>query len=121
MKDVDSGRIVFCGASSPTVLDVFMNFRGQHAKLQEGTKRQSKTRHAAEKTALELKEWWIRTGVDLKSDQGIVKMILALNDTYQTLLKNKQSFSEKQINSRQHFLDKSFLNKSFGLCLKNLK
>ena len=89
MKDVDSGRIVFCGASSPTVLDVFMNFRGQHAKLQEETKRQSKTRHAAEKTALELKEWWIRTGVDLKSDQGIVKMILALNDTYQTLLKNR--------------------------------
>ena len=100
MKDVDSDRIVFCGAHSPTVKDVFMNFKGQHAKLQEETKRQSKVRHAAEKTLFEVKDWWLKTGIDLKSDNGLLKMILGLNDTYQTLLKHKKRSSEKEVESR---------------------
>ena len=35
INDVDSDRIIFHGARPPTVKDVFMNFKGQHAKLQE--------------------------------------------------------------------------------------
>ena len=105
MKDVDSDRIVFRGAHPPTVKDVFMNFKGQHAKLQEETKRQSKVRHAAEKTLLEVKDWWLKTGIDLKSDNGLLKMILGLNDTYQTLLKHKKRSSEKEVESRKQFVD----------------
>ena len=38
INDVDSDRIIFHGARPPTVKDVFMNFKGQHAKLQEEIK-----------------------------------------------------------------------------------
>lgn len=104
-RDVDTDRIIFLGTSPPTVKDVFMNCKGQHAKLQEETKRQSKARQAAEQTVSEVKHWWMRTGVDLKSDQGLIKMILGLHDTYQALLKHKKRFSEKELKSRKQFLD----------------
>ena len=45
IKDVDSDGIVIRSASPPTVQDEFMNLKGQHSKLQEETKQQSKTRH----------------------------------------------------------------------------
>ena len=44
-------------------------------------------------------------GFDLKSDNGLLKMILGLNDTYQTLLKHKKGSSEKEVESRKQFVD----------------
>ena len=43
MKDAGSIRIVFHGVKLTSVKEIFMNFEGQHAQFQEGTKHQSKT------------------------------------------------------------------------------
>ena len=104
LKNADSDRFVFCGASPPSVQDVFMNFKGQHAKLQDETKRQSKVRNAAEKTVFEVRDWWKRTGIELKSEKGLLKMILTLHERYQALQKNKKSSSKQQVEARNKFL-----------------
>lgn len=96
LKDTETGRIIFFDSSPPTVKDVLLNFKGQHSKLQEETKRQSKARHAAEKTVFEVVKWWKRTGIELKTEEGLIKMILNLHEKYQGLQKNKKSSSTLQ-------------------------
>ena len=56
MKDAGSIRIVFHGVKLTSVKEILMNFEGQHAQFQEGTKHQSKTRHVAETVAFKFKK-----------------------------------------------------------------
>ena len=95
----------FYGAKPPTVEDVFLMFRSIHTSdqvLRHGQFNSSKE-SAADKTAVLLESWWLKTNIPLKQRKNIICAILTLNKTWTTLFKKRNLETQSQKDKRCSF------------------
>ena len=102
----EDGSYAFKGASPPTYEVVYLNFRAQHDHLQAITNRNSKTYDAAKKTALEVIEWWKKTGILSKQTSSIIEMITKLYKQWQKLYSCRKLNTDFKQKERKNFLEK---------------
>ena len=70
-----SENIGFTGAYPPTSEKMLLQYHGYHRYLQNTTNRQSSAKEAINLVVKDIVDWWKKSGIPLKSVQGIYGMV----------------------------------------------
>ena len=104
-KFIDKGPHGFQGSLPPTGEKVLLQLIAYIKFNMENSRRQSSQSEAIASVAEDLASWWVRTGIELKSQSGLLKMLKGLHQQYNKLRKNKSRNSSKDIAARKKFID----------------
>ena len=100
----------FLGIKPPQIRDVILKLFGNHLRLQEETKRQSKLYDALRLTAKEVIEWW-RCDISTKTENGIMEMLKKLYSNWKRLKNTRHRETKCLEMKRRKFV--SNLTKTF--------
>ena len=100
-----SENIGFTGAYPPTSEKILLQYHGYHRYLQNTTNRQSSSKDAISLVIKDTVDWWEKSGIPLKSHQGIAYMVQNVLGQFNTRKKNRKRNSPAEVKTRTEFLE----------------
>ncbi|KAG0716373.1 hypothetical protein GWK47_009879 [Chionoecetes opilio] len=98
------GNHGFTGPYPPTGEQVLLQYHGYHKQLQQASHLQSSALDAARLVTKDLQDWWVNTGITLKSWQAIEQMILTDIEEYKLRKSKRNRTTDTETKKREEFL-----------------
>ena len=95
----------FTGAYPPTGEQILLQYQGYHKYLQDITKRQSSSKDALNLVIKDIEDWWKKTGIPLKTRQGITVMVQHIIENFKLRKRLRQRSSLEEVKRRNEFLE----------------
>ncbi|KAG0716382.1 hypothetical protein GWK47_009833 [Chionoecetes opilio] len=97
------GNHGFTGPYPPTGEQVLLQYHGYHKQLQQASHLQSSALDAARLVTKDLQDWWVNTGITLKSWQAIEQMILTDIEEYKLRKSKRNRTTDTETKKREEF------------------
>ena len=95
----------FFGSKPHTLKCVLLKFKGYHHQFHVDSNGTSSVNDAEKRTAQDIINWWKKTNILLKSENGLIDMILKLESDWKVMFYQRKKDTLQQSTKRSEFLE----------------